>query len=197
MKNDRGGIMIKHLFLIITISSSLGFGTNNSPKKLTINEIKEISLPPVLYAFNYQQTKNAPKSELKRKTKNGHNHNHNIIKFAKKFIGVKYVWGGQSRKGVDCSGFVKVVYKKTLKINLPRTSFKQFKAGRKVNKNKAKVGDLIFFSDSKRPIGHVGIIIDPKKKLMIHASSGAKRVTITNYNKPYYRKHFKGVRRII
>lgn len=118
-----------------------------------------------------------------------------VLKTAKKYLGVKYKWGGNSKKGIDCSGFTKVVYKKH-DVNLARTSGQQFKQGKKITKTQSKKGDLIFFSDSKRSIGHVGIIIDPEKNLMIHASSGAKKVTISNYNKPYYRKHYKGIRRI-
>ena len=120
--------------------------------------------------------------------------NKEIIKLAKSYLGVKYRWGGNSMNGIDCSGFVKNVYSKEIK--LPRTSGQQFKLGKKITKKNSKKGDLIFFSDSKRHIGHVGIIIDPEKNLMIHASMGAKKVLITNYNKPYYRSHYKGIRRV-
>lgn len=119
-----------------------------------------------------------------------------VIKTAKKFLGVKYRYGGTTRKGIDCSAFVKQVFKDH-KVSLPRTSRQQFKIGKKVSKSKARKGDLIFFSSKIRgSVGHVGIIIDPKKKLMIHASSGAKKVTISNYGKRYYTRHYKGIRRI-
>ena len=119
----------------------------------------------------------------------------NLIAEAKKYLGVKYRFGGTTRKGIDCSAFVQKVNKKQGK-KLPRTARLQFKKGKRISKKNARKGDLIFFSDSKRSIGHVGIVIDPKKMLMIHASSGAKKVTITSYNKKYYKRHYKGVRRV-
>ena len=119
-----------------------------------------------------------------------------VLVTAKKFLGIKYRYGGTTRKGIDCSAFVRSVYKKH-KVNLPRTSREQFKKGKHIAKHKAKKGDLIFFrGEHSRSVGHVGIIIDPKRKLMIHASSGAKKVTISNYGKSYYRNHYKGIRRI-
>jgi len=86
-----------------------------------------------------------------------------VIKTAKTFLGVKYRYGGNSRNGIDCSAFVKKVYSKHGK-KLPRTSREQYRIGRKIKKSCAKKGDLIFFSDSSNRVGHVGIIIDPKKK---------------------------------
>ena len=118
-----------------------------------------------------------------------------VIKTAKKYLGTRYKFGGTSRKGIDCSGFVQKVYK-SQHIKLPRTARQQYRKGKKIPKYKAQKGDLIFFADSTRSIGHVGIVIDPKRHLMIHASSGAKKVTISNYNKPYYKKKFKGVKRL-
>ena len=119
-----------------------------------------------------------------------------VISDAKKYLGVRYRLGGTTKRGIDCSAFVQKVHKKNGK-KLPRTARQQFKAKSiKVSKKNAQKGDLIFFSDSRRRIGHVGIIIDPKKKLMIHASSGARKVVITSYDKRYYRNHYKGIRRI-
>ena len=118
-----------------------------------------------------------------------------IVKDAKKYLGVKYRLGGNSRKGIDCSAFVKTIYKKQGK-KLPRTSYTQIKVGKKLTKKQSKVGDLIFFGDSRRHVGHVGIIIDPKKQLMIHASSAKGKVVISSYNTKYYNRKYRGVRRV-
>jgi cell wall-associated NlpC family hydrolase len=117
--------------------------------------------------------------------------NHDVIKTAKKYLGRKYRYGR-----FDCSKFVQTVIKKSKKKILPRTTRQQIKVGKIVSKNKAKKGDLIFFGDSKHRVGHVGIIINPKKMLMIHNSSAKGKVTISSYNTKYYKRKYRGIRRV-
>jgi len=114
-----------------------------------------------------------------------------ITQVAKKYIGTKYRYGKW-----DCSKFVQKVMNESKGKKLPRTTRQQIKIGNKIPKSKEKVGDLIFFGDSKHYVGHVGIVIDPKNKLMIHNSSAKGRVVISNYETVYYRKKFRGIRRI-
>ncbi len=118
-----------------------------------------------------------------------------IIKTAKKYLGVRYRFGGNNRKGIDCSGLTKAVMKKHGK-NLPRTARQQASTGKHVNRKNLKAGDLVFFSGTSKHarISHVGIMISSDK--FIHASSGKKRVIITNINKPYYKQHYFGARRV-
>jgi len=117
-----------------------------------------------------------------------------IVKTAKKYIGTRYKYGANSRHAVDCSSFVQRVFKQ-VHTKLPRTSREQAKVGKRVKKSELKPGDLVFFSSKKtRGVAHVGIYIGGGK--FIHASSGAKKVTITPLNKRYYKKHFKGARRV-
>jgi len=117
--------------------------------------------------------------------------NPDVIKTAKKYLGRKYRYGR-----FDCSKFVQTVIKKSKKKILPRTTRQQIKIGKVISKNKAKKGDLIFFGDSKHRVGHVGIIIDPKKMLMIHNSSAKGKVTISSYNTKYYKRKYRGIRRV-
>ena len=119
----------------------------------------------------------------------------NVIKTAKRYLGTKYKYGAstKSTKRFDCSSFVKRVYKNK---KLPRTTRQQIKVGKKKSKKTAKVGDLIFFGDSKNYVGHVGIIIDKKKKLMIHASSKRGKVVISSYDTKYYNRKYRGIRRV-
>jgi cell wall-associated NlpC family hydrolase len=125
-------------------------------------------------------------------------HSTPTIKVAKKYLGTRYKFGAstKSTKAFDCSSFVKYIIKKSKHKNLPRTTKDQIKIGKHIKKYNAKEGDLIFFGDSKRYIGHVGIIIDPKKKIMIHASSAKGKVTISSYDTKYYRRKYRGIRRI-
>ena len=114
-----------------------------------------------------------------------------IIPEAKKYLGYKYTYGK-----FDCSSFIQKVVKKSKGKKLPRTTRKQIKVGKQIPKQKAHRGDLIFFGDSRHYVGHVGIIINPKKKLMIHNSSARGKVVISSYDTKYFRRKYRGVRRI-
>ncbi|MGN1157892.1 MAG: C40 family peptidase, partial [Agathobacter sp.] len=88
-----------------------------------------------------------------------------------------YVWGGNSlTKGVDCSGFTKQVYKK-FGITLPRTSYTQPSAGKKIKASEAKPGDLFFYGDSSG-INHVAIYIGNGK--IVHAANKRAGIKISN-----------------
>lgn len=121
-----------------------------------------------------------------------------LVQTAIKYRNTKYVWGGNSPAGFDCSGFTSYVFN-AHQVALPRTSTDQAKAGRRIRKRKARKGDLIFFRGSdakKRKVGHVGIVISEKREPIrfIHASS--RGVVVNNLSDSYYAKRFRKVRRI-
>jgi cell wall-associated NlpC family hydrolase len=118
-------------------------------------------------------------------------HSNKIIVAAEKWLGVPYLYGGNTRKGIDCSGFVKNVYKE-IGINLPRTSAQQFAFAIPV-KN-PQVGDLVFFKKGNR-IDHVGIYIGNDK--IIHASSSKKGVTIQAMKNTSLEKMFAGYGKVV
>ena len=77
-----------------------------------------------------------------------------VVREARTWIGVPYRWGGESRRGTDCSGFTRAVYKKFGR-RLPDSPARQMRYGRRVTKPRA--GDLVFFNERGRGISHVGI----------------------------------------
>ena len=84
-----------------------------------------------------------------------------IIDLAKSCLGVRYVYGGESMRGFDCSGFTSYIYKELFNITLPRTAQYQAKAGKSVSLSNIQVGDIICF-DWSSPRGvcdHVGLYI--------------------------------------
>jgi len=121
---------------------------------------------------------------------------YDIIDYAKKFLGIKYKWGGTTTKGFDCSGYVKYVYNK-FGIALGRTSRNQANNGTYVKKADLKVGDLVFFDTDggKNRINHVGIYMDGGK--FIHASSSHKKVVISSLGSGFYAKSYMTARRVI
>ncbi|WFA10234.1 peptidoglycan-binding protein [Tissierella sp. Yu-01] len=119
----------------------------------------------------------------------------NIIVTAKKYLGVRYSYGGSSPNGFDCSGFTSYVYKQH-GITLPRATTGQATFGTKVSKADLRTGDLVIFSNTyKSGPSHAGIYIDNGK--FIHASSvGSGGVIISDLNSNYYSSHFSYGRRV-
>lgn len=119
-----------------------------------------------------------------------------VVDYARKFLGIKYVWGGTTKKGFDCSGFVKYVYK-NFGINLNRVSSGQAKNGVYIKKASLLLGDLVFFDTNggKNGINHVGIYIGGGK--FIHASSSHKKIVTSNINKGFYSKVYMTARRVL
>ena len=119
-----------------------------------------------------------------------------LLEDAKYFKGGKYVWGGTTPEGFDCSGYVQYLYKKH-KINLPRTAYAQSKKGEAVDINDLQKGDLLFFlTDKKRgiPVTHVGIYLGNGK--FIHAASKKKGIIISPIHHGYYASKFVSARRV-
>ncbi|WP_375241245.1 C40 family peptidase [Polaribacter sp.] len=102
----------------------------------------------------------------------------NVEKVAKKLEGFPYLWGGTSSKGIDCSGFTKMVYLMNGFV-IPRDASQQINAGKqvdeKLNFENLEKGDLLFFGTEatetkKRRVVHVGIWLGNNKQEFIHAS---------------------------
>ena len=117
----------------------------------------------------------------------------NIEMVAKTFQGFPYLWGGTSSKGMDCSGFTKMVYLINGLI-IPRDASQQITAGKTVDTTlefkDLEKGDLLFFgtkatSDKKQRVVHVGIWLGNDKMEFIHAS-GNVHVSSIDEKQPNY-----------
>jgi cell wall-associated NlpC family hydrolase len=117
-----------------------------------------------------------------------------LLNCAMRFMGVPYLWGGKSFFGLDCSGFVQVVYK-YYGVKLPRDSKDQMKHGRKVFRDEIKPGDLIFFKK------HVGIAISNFEYLHSSLSQGGVHINNLDPRKKGYIKFrdltVRGIRRMV
>ena len=107
--------------------------------------------------------------------------------------GVPYKEGGYNKHGVDCSGFVQLVFKNALGLNIPRSTNLLLKTGTQISRQQLSVGDLVFFKTgiSKH---HVGIYIG--KDQFIHAST-SQGVTKSNLKSPYWSNHYWKATRVL
>ncbi|NAW50259.1 NlpC/P60 family protein [Elizabethkingia argentiflava] len=120
-----------------------------------------------------------------------------LLRTAENYMGTPYRYGGISRSGMDCSGFVKTVFDQH-HINLPRRSEDQSLAGKSINIKKVMPGDLLFFATSKGPrVSHVGIVysILDGEVSFIHAST-SRGVTISSLRQQYWNKAYVSARRL-
>jgi cell wall-associated NlpC family hydrolase len=109
------------------------------------------------------------------------------------YLATPYRFGGSGDKGIDCSNFVRSVFRE-LNIELPRTAREQYRLGAQVDPGELRSGDLLFFRTYAKYPSHVGIYLGDHK--MIHASPRSRRVVITNVDAPYFRSRFIGAKRL-
>lgn len=118
-----------------------------------------------------------------------------IVREAMRYLGTPYVWGGESTGGVDCSGFVYIVFVSRVPGLARMSSFDYFQMGVAVDRANLQPGDLVFFTTYAPGPSHVGIYVGEGK--FIQASSGTRRVTISSLDEPYYTARYLGARRLM
>jgi cell wall-associated NlpC family hydrolase len=115
-----------------------------------------------------------------------------IVAEARRHIGTRYRWGGESTRGFDCSGFVRYVFRKSEGINLPRTSREQSRFGQAVSRDSLQAGDIISFATGGGSrVSHVGVYIGNNKFIHSSSSRGVRIDTLTGY----YAKRYVNARR--
>ncbi len=118
-----------------------------------------------------------------------------IAEYALQYLGCRYVYGGSSPKGFDCSGFTSYVYKQ-FGISIQRTASGQLNNGYAVSRGELKPGDLVMFkSYGSKPASHVGIYIGGGE--FVHASAPGVGVVIDSLNSSFYSRTYVGARRIL
>lgn len=115
-----------------------------------------------------------------------------LLQTAYQYLGVKYVWGGTSDTGLDCSGFVQKVFR-AMGITLPRTAAEQFECGMPVSMEQLIGGDRLYFQSDTGRINHTGIYIG--NGYFIHASGSANKVVVSRLDEGKYTRIYAGARR--
>jgi len=104
------------------------------------------------------------------------------------YLGTPYQLGGNTRRGMDCSGFVFRIFWESYQVKLPRSASQQFRQCATISFSELRLGDLLFFDiDGDGSIGHVGIYLGDN--FFAHASTSAG-VIISSLNEPHYRTTF-------
>ena len=115
-----------------------------------------------------------------------------LFDFYSEWEGVEYKLGGDSKNGIDCSGFIQKAFKEKFDLTMPRTTTLQSEVGKEIDKNELKSGDLVFFKTGE--INHVGVYLEDG--LFIHASTKIG-VTISELDNSYFSKSYWKAQRVI
>jgi lipoprotein Spr len=112
--------------------------------------------------------------------------NMKLFHFVYDWIGTPYRFGGDSRRGIDCSAFTKELYSEVFNLDIKRSSRDIFSMVSPVSKDELKEGDLVFFKIHSRRISHIGIYLGNNR--FAHASS--RGVAISSLDDSYYSRYF-------
>jgi cell wall-associated NlpC family hydrolase len=165
-------------------ADSMGLGEVNLDSTLQQQQAPQdpmASLHAVTKLANQAGAQGAPSSGATAMPTDIGGGNSSVVSFARKFLGVPYVWGGTSPTGFDCSGFVQYVYKH-MGVNLPRISSDQARAGKRIGFQDLRPGDLVAVDNSSRNAGadHIGIYVG--KGLVINAPHPGASVQLDTLN---------------
>ncbi|MCL2345683.1 MAG: C40 family peptidase [Desulfobulbus sp.] len=113
-----------------------------------------------------------------------------------KLVGVRYRFGGNREdSGLDCSGFVRLVFKDSIGTLLPRTAHEMSAIGQRIDSSQLKPGDLVFFNTMRRAFSHVGIYLGDN--YFMHAPRAGAEVRVESMESSYWLKRYNGARRIL
>ena len=139
--------------------------------------------------LNTAATKLGLKPDLRRD-------NARLLSACASWLGTPYVYGGNGRKGIDCSALTLAIYKDVYGKRLHRRSIDQYeKDVLRISRTYLRQGDLIFFSSPRSGgrCGHVGIYL--RDGYFLHASS-SRGVVVSHLDGSYYQRHYLGCGRV-
>lgn len=102
------------------------------------------------------------------------NHPKDLLSLAKQFYNTPYNWGGRSTFGIDCSGFIQILFS-LCGVPLPRDAYQQETEGTEIDYNKRQTGDVAFFTNPKGRVTHVGIL--SSSNTIIHSAGFVREDT--------------------
>ena len=120
-----------------------------------------------------------------------------LYNFIDNWMYTPYLWGGTTKRGIDCSAFMQRLLHDVYNIDIPRTSVQQFFdewIERFGSKDYLSEGDLVFFKTMKgKPISHVGLYLTNR---MFVNSSSSQGVSIASLDDPYWKQKYVAAGRV-
>lgn len=116
-----------------------------------------------------------------------------LVAVYRRYQGAPYLYGGASRRGFDCSGFIMTAFREGLGRSIPRTTQQMLAAGRFVRRDQLQAGDVVFFRFGGKE-QHAGIYLGDDR--FIHSSSSTG-VTESSLDSPYWRQRYTQARRFL
>lgn len=113
--------------------------------------------------------------------------NQDLYQAINSWLGVPYKYGGTDRNGIDCSAFVGTIYKQVYGVTLHRSANDMLRDVKLISRAQLREGDILFFTNSKGKVSHVGIYL--KDQLFAHAST-SNGVSVSSLDNVYWTKHF-------
>lgn len=171
------------LFLTVLLTSCF------AKKKTTYSKTKTITV---------KSSKEKPTERITKKELSKNSKANQVIETAMTFTGVRYKFGGQTKKGMDCSGLIFVALSEN-DIAFPRVSYQMANEGKRIKIKEVQKGDLLFFKTSKRGknINHVGLVVDVGNEVKFIHSTTSRGVIVSSLREGYWNSAFVKAQRIL
>ncbi|SDD57528.1 Cell wall-associated hydrolase, NlpC family [Pricia antarctica] len=177
-----------YIFLLLLITAC------GAKKKTTANKTRTVSVAST--KENRPKAHSAPPSRTSttKRTKADY-----IIDTALEFSGVRYKYGGTTKKGMDCSGLLYVAFAEN-NVKLPRASYHMAEEGRRIDLRDVTKGDLLFFRTTKgaKRINHVGMVVTVERgEIKFIHSSSSRGVIVSSLREGYWNSTFVRAKRVL
>ncbi|MBK0381631.1 C40 family peptidase [Pedobacter sp. SD-b] len=167
-----------HIFFCIIVSILVVLSSCKSKKNTLKNANYKIEKPSNKIAAKYAEEMDVSKSDIK---------NGKLYEFIDDWEGTRYEFGGLTKKGIDCSGLVYLIYQNVYDRQIPRSTSQQVNIIKRKYENQLKEGDLVFFDFDGKKFSHVGLYL--QNGYYVHAST-RKGVMLEKLRNPYTYKYF-------
>jgi cell wall-associated NlpC family hydrolase len=188
--------MMQRAFILVfcVVLAALGTAQAQAQEK---NSLRQIANPDALGAFldKLNDTSKATIGVATNVTSTVLTVAQDVVVNALGLIGVAYKYGGNTvEQGLDCSGFVKLVFQQSMGLVLPRRSDEMSRIGSDVAREDLQPGDLVFYNTLRRANSHVGIYVGEGQ--FVHSPSAGGKVRVEKMSNTYWAKRFDGAKRV-